>query len=389
MGKKKPNGRSKAGYGVKQLLQIPLPNPQVSEDSFAQMTTTQSQLSEVKKHLNAMIDAMHDRPSLLTRASIFWGELPTWLKIVSGIVFFGSIITIGVFAHIIAMVVVGSITAVGFIASSLLLDDHYDTTLRSIDHLKEGVFGLANVLELTINALDNIRLQLTIEIEYFTQENKRFAELNCNLHREIDVLSGHLEQLSMTNEALADTQRKLAEVTKAYENINTLFATNVAELADVKNSMGLEIEKQSKISVVLHGAVDALVKTVIVDENNRGEFQAKLDKFLSDSTTSFDQIAERICQAEKDLVVVKADLERSNRRYEKLLDRQGVQVDKLEKMTAAAIHQPQEPEKLRRDRLKNLMMFPPQSAAALHGVGPGLPQSDEAVDDSFFLGGFS
>ncbi len=384
MGKKKSNGAFNVVRGVKMLLNPPLHTPAASDVSLVQMTTTQAQLVEVKTYLNSIIDALHDHPSFLSRASTYWGGIPLWLKIVSGIILFGAIIAMGVIAHVVALAVVGGISAVGFIAGSFLLDDHYKTNIRSIDHLKEGVFGLVSALELAINVLDNIREQLSVEIDRFKQENQKFTASLGQLHLEITALSEQVLQLSTTEEALNATQNKLRQLTQDHEEINIAFAHRMTELEGVKRSMGLEIDRLSKVGVVLNGAVDSLVKTVIVDEHNRAEFQAKLDHFLKDSKAGFDQIAERICQAEQELVVVKADLERSNSRYEQLLDRQAVQVDQLEKMTTAATHRQAKPVCSLSHGLKNSIMFREMNTVTKHGVVSECSQDDELIDYRFF-----
>ena len=65
-----------------------------SQDSLVQMTANQQPLSEMKQYLNSIMDTLQNNLSFLSRASNFWGKLPIWLKIIGGIVFFGTLITI-------------------------------------------------------------------------------------------------------------------------------------------------------------------------------------------------------------------------------------------------------------------------------------------------------
>ncbi|HIF0302623.1 TPA: hypothetical protein ACXYLJ_002929 [Legionella pneumophila] len=58
---------------------------------------------------------------------------------------------------------------------------------------------------------------------------------------------------------------------------------------------------------------------------------------------SFDQVAERICEAERKLSVVTKQLEESNQRYRKLLDRQEQQIIRLEQID---VDQPEEVQEL-------------------------------------------
>ncbi|MGL5741375.1 MAG: hypothetical protein ACRCXC_01910 [Legionella sp.] len=61
-------------------------------------------------------------------------------------------------------------------------------------------------------------------------------------------------------------------------------------------------------------------------------FQDKLNTFLTEKTTSFDQVAERMTSAEQELAEVKAEFKASNNRYKRLLDLQEQQLRRLERL---------------------------------------------------------
>jgi uncharacterized membrane protein len=72
--------------------------------------------------------------------------------------------------------------------------------------------------------------------------------------------------------------------------------------------------------------VEALSKTVIADEEQRTSFQLRLNEFLNNKEKIFDQVAERICEAEHKLSVVTKQFEQNNQRYRKFIDRQEQQI---------------------------------------------------------------
>ena len=330
MGKKQP--KYPLTNGLTKLSKTnPVP-PNSSQESLAQILSTKEHLSEIQKYLYGVVNAIHDNPSFLNRASTAWGNRPTWQKIVGGTLVFGTLFTIGILAHLLVLILTGVALATEFVIGSYLLEEHHRTNKHSKEALKSGMLGLAKVLELTITALDEIREQLATEIDKFKQENSKFSSNLSKLDKEIGLLNEELKQLDTTKEALNRTKDKLAGLTHDHELLNNDMGKKVAELAGVKSAMGLEIKRLTDVSAVLKGTVETLLPSLISDEAQRAVFQTKMEAFLRDSSTSFNAVADRICQAEQDLSVCRAALEQSNKCYKQLLGRHEAQVDKLEKI---------------------------------------------------------
>ena len=235
---------------------------------------------------------------------------------------------------------------------------------------------MANLLELTINALDKIREQLAVEVDDFKQENQKFRQENAmfgenisKFHAEIEVLNLQINQLTQSNTALSATQEKLTLLTKNYEELNGTLFEKVAKFAGIKSSMSLEIENLKRVGGVLQSTVLTLSETVLADDDQRSLFRAKLEAFLSNSLASFDQVAERICKAERELAIAQIALDLSNKRYEGLIDRHTEQVDKLEKMSSLAQIKPGDTSALPIMSGTQLFMFHHQKTVREHAIG--------------------
>ncbi|HHT9953137.1 TPA: Dot/Icm T4SS effector LegC7/YlfA [Legionella pneumophila] len=331
--------------------------PEIESGSLAQIVDTQKQLSQVKESLESIVDSIAENPSLITRAASAWGELPMWQKVTGGLVLTAPTLAVGLFAHIGVLLVIGGVTGLTYTAGAIVLDDHHTCNVNIAKRLKEGLFGLADLLQITIEALDAIRKKFAEEIEKFKNENLRLTDNIDRLGNEVESLSAQVElymeiekmlrkdtnemeqtvkklQESTTKQTdlLEKNQKELSKIRKEYEKSQLQLAEKIAELHEVRLSLGLEVQKAKTVAKTLEGTVQTLTGTVIADEEQRVSFQKKLDGFLNDKQLSFDQVAERICKAEEELKKVKEELRQSNDRYGELLKRQEQQVERLEKL---------------------------------------------------------
>lgn len=334
----------------------------VNIGSLEHIADSQKQLSEVKKGLSNIIETMANNHSLVSRAAIFWGGLPLWQKIAGGVVVTGPTLAAAVIAHVGILFAISSVTAATYTGCGIVLDDHHRYTVNIADRLKTGIFSLADVLEITISQLEVIRVKFTEEIDKFKTENLKLTENVLYLTEQIESLSNQVElfvetekllrttkdELEQRNEELKKTvgehdllieknQTELDKVKHAYEVSQTQLSEKIIELGTVRVSLGLEVEKARKVATTLQGTVQALAGTVIEDAKQRDVFQERLDGFLSDEKKSFDTVADRICQAEKELALVKEELKQSNERHQELLERQELQTDRLERINDAVL----------------------------------------------------
>ena len=282
--------------------------PPEESSSLAQFAHTQKALAQVKKSLSTIVDSMAKDPSMLSRAAKTWGKWSVWEKASVGIVLTVPTLAIGLVGHLGVLLVLSGTTALVYTTGGYILDDHYQSSGLMVEKLKAGVLGITEILALTIGALDNIRVKFEEELLKLTANVNKLGEEVGTLNQSIDHI----------NEAHEDNQRQLTE--------------KIAELTGIKTGLELEIEKARLIASVLQKSVASLSGTVIEDKENRRVFQEKLDVFLANKEASFDKVADRISAAEAELTVVKGELQRSNERYQELLQQQEKQVSRLERI---------------------------------------------------------
>jgi DNA repair exonuclease SbcCD ATPase subunit len=327
------------------------------KENLDQVLLTQQELNQIKENLARMIDAMAHNPSFLSRAAAYWGELPLWQKIVAGVVLIVPTFVISLVAHILVIFALSMFTLFTYTASSLLLDNHHQLNIDRTEHLKAGINSLANALGLVILSLDKIREQLAAEVEQFQKENEKFAlnidELNAQIQEFTQQTKRIVEReqaLSQTNkdleklneslqrsvkehkELLESSKEQLNQVRLSYEKSQADLTKKITKLKQVNLEMGKEIERVQGIAVTLEGTVQTLSAALLLDEQQQLAFREKLESFLNNKEASFHQIAERICEAERQLLIVKEQYERLNEQYQQLLNRGEAQVGRLEKL---------------------------------------------------------
>lgn len=324
------------------------------ENKFKKMTITKEIFEQIRKSLEETVKSMEKNPSLFSRAADFWGELPLWQKILGGVAVTLPTLIIGIAANVGFLLAICGVTAITYTAGGLILDDHHKCSTSAVESLQKGILGLADLLELTINALNVIREQLEIEITKFAQENQRLAENINFLSNQIDAVDKQVRATSKINESLTITkdglqcvantltegvnqqtdllqraQEKLRYINEAYGSSQKELGEKILEIEKVRAELGEDLNKAKLMIEALGSAISEFSSTIGNEEKQR-VFQEKLDDFLKNKEASFLHIAERICEAEKKLILVQKELEITNASYRELLERQGKQVDRLE-----------------------------------------------------------
>ncbi|CEG59123.1 LegC2/C7 family Dot/Icm T4SS effector [Legionella fallonii] len=327
------------------------------KERFEKIVTTQNKIQKIKADLNQLIQAMNQNPSLLSRAASFWNEIPLWQKITAGVVLTVPLLMIGLMANLVALITLSIVTGIVYTASHILLENHQSQNTDNIEGLKAGISSLADLLDSVISILELLREQLAIEIDAFQKKNTRltvnieqFSEQIKSLKSQINELTDTEKALRATqieleltaktlkgsiegqSQALENTQKELEQVVKAYKENQNQLSDKIKELDDIKEKMGKEVEQARAVGLVLSGTVKTFSNIVIQDKEQRAAFQKRLEEFLNNKEKSFVEVADRICEAEHKLSVVTKQLEESNQRYRKLLDRQEQQIIRLEQM---------------------------------------------------------
>ncbi|BCA94572.1 membrane protein [Legionella antarctica] len=325
--------------------------------SLEKIVETKQQISQVKASLGTIIDTMAQNPSIFNRVATYYGEFPLWQKIAIGVGISVPTLAMGIFAEIGALLVIGGVTVVAYTATGIVLDDHHHCNVNIAERLKAGIISLADVLELTIKALDRISEKLAEEIEKFKQENLKLATHVTDLGDQIESLSSQVElyietekllrgtkenlertaenlNKSVTNqsELLRQNQEELARVSKAYNRSQKQLSEKIGELTSVRVSMGKEVDKAKKLAATLERTITALSGSVIDDKKQREAFQNKLEHFIGEKESGYEFVADRLGDAERELSFGKEEFKFANSRYNELLKRQETLVARLEEL---------------------------------------------------------
>lgn len=330
-------------------------NKDEEHGNLKKIIITKDIFEQIRKSLTETIKSMEKNPSLFSRAAEFWGELPLWQKIIGGAALTLPTLILGIVANVGFLLAICGVTAVTYAAGGIILDDHHRCSTSVIESLQQGILGLADLLELTINALDVIREQLEAEITKFVKENERLLDNINELSQQIDALDIQVRATSKITATLGETkddlvktaetlqgnvaqqsdlliqnQEKLARITAAYSTNQSELASKISEISKIKKELEDEMIRAKSIVETLHASIADLSAIAIGDEQQRSAFKEKLDVFLRDKESSFHQLADRICDAERKLATVQKELVSANDRYQELLAIQGQHIDRLE-----------------------------------------------------------
>ncbi|AGH55399.1 LegC2/C7 family Dot/Icm T4SS effector [Legionella pneumophila] len=339
----------------------------VDKERIENIVTTQNKIQKIKKDLNQLIQAMNNNPSWFSRAASMWYEIPLWQKISAGAMLTIPLLMIGLMANLAALTTLSIVTGIIYAVSHILLENHQNQNSNNTENLNAGISSVVDLMDTVISTLDLLREQLAIEIDAFQKENARLTQNVDQFCKQINTLKSEISELNDTekelratqieleltvitlkgsieqqSQVLKNTQKELEQVVMAYKDTQNQLAEKIKELYEVKVKMGNEIDQAQSLALVLRGTVETLSKTVIADEEQRTSFQLRLNDFLTNKEKSFDQVAERICEAERQLSVVTKQLGESNQRYRKLLDRQEQQIIRLEQIDLVQSEEKQE-----------------------------------------------
>ncbi|HAT1766205.1 TPA: microtubule-binding protein [Legionella pneumophila] len=336
---------------------LPEENTEILVKKLKVLETTQENFDQIKKHIAAVIDSLAKNRSFFGRVAAYWGEMQLWLKITLGIVSVVPTLTLGIAIQVASLIVVSVLTLVTYVGSALLLENHVQKEEHITDRLKEEMIGLADNLGKVIESFEPLRKQIAEQIEYFHKENDRLNLNVTQLSDHIMRLTKQAEQLQKTEQTLRKVREELEKTSETLdekvqvqtellqinqEELNRIreeiakneieLSEKISELDQVKKEMSVEIEKAETVTQVLKNTVEKLSQTAIADHNHRESFQNKLNDFLSNKEQSFNDVAQRICEAEHELCLVKEELNFSNKRYQELLERQEEVVKRLEQL---------------------------------------------------------
>lgn len=322
--------------------------------SFAKLTITEDIFKKINENLIAIIKSMEKNPSIFARIAKSWGELPLWQKILGGVTLTVPMLIIGIVANIGFLLALCGITAVIYAGSGILLDDHHNCNTSATESLTKGILGLAELLELTIMALDAIRQKLEQEVNNFTLENEKLHTNVNELHTKIAQLDVEIKAthelalaLEKTKTELEQTttnltskiteqsdlldahQQQLKLITEAYHSSQMELDKKIEELGQVKLDLEAELSIANALAQTLGATLQDVTASLIGDKEQQKEMHQRITTFLNHKEASFASVATRICAAEEQLQQRTAELERCNTQYKENLEEQARQIQQL------------------------------------------------------------
>lgn len=340
-----------------------LPSTTIEMDNLSEIIKTRDNITKVKASLNTIIDSIADNPSLVTRASNAWGEWATWQKVGTGLALTVPALLSGAAAGIGSLLILGGATGVVYTTTGIILEDHHSCNENIKQRLKEGISSIADILELTIAALDNIRLRLAEEIGKFKEENLKLAQQVSALQNQVATLGIEIDILhevesylriskdKLQNDAIelkktTDEQSKLWKenqavllaVTNDYKITQQRLDAKIEELRKVREEMSIEITKTQKVSIVLQKAVSTLSGQVLEEQTQKQQFQKKLESLITAKEEGANKLLERMATTHRELEGAKDDLRANNARNSELLAKQEGLVKRLEQIDLMLLH---------------------------------------------------
>lgn len=328
-----------------------------TSDSVNQILTAQNQIVAVKKSLGDIIDSITQNQSMVTRASQWWGGMPLWQKTMGGLIVTVPTFAVGIAADITLLLAISGFTGVTYSLSGIVLDDHYRCNEDIARRLKQGIFSLADVLQLTVEALAEIHKRLSAEIIRFKEQNlqfesqlsylretvqtltqqvDKFQELECSLA----VQQANLEQkvyelensLGGQDELLSQTQKELAKVKQDYEKNDILLSNVMADLQGVGQQMGVKLKQAEEDEAKLKDTLTHFTQIMLEDEKNSKDYQQQLENLLTEKKSEFNKLTTGFSQAKEHIVTVKEELQKGCTRKRELFELHGHEFARLEQI---------------------------------------------------------
>lgn len=316
---------------------------------------TQDVFKKIKESLVATIESMGNNKSLISQAAEFWGELPLWQKILGGTALTVPTLILGIIANIGFLLALCGVTAVVYTGGGIILSDHHQCNISITESLAKGIIGLADLLELTITALDTIRQKLAEEVAKFAAENEKLAENVGLLSTKVEELSIEIEasaklaqSLKETKDALDKTvkeletqaikqdellnthQKELEKLNGEYSDCQVKMAANVVEFDRIKNGLEGELSNAKKMADYFNDLSQEMGKMLLKGNEHQEQYIARLTEVLDNEKANYAILAERWDAADAKFQHAQDELARTNEAHKAIVETQKIYTDRLE-----------------------------------------------------------
>lgn len=342
----------------------PAPDNENIQKNMDALLTEQQSILDIKKHVDLIIESIAQNKSFLTRAAAFWGNRPLWQKIIAGVVLIVPTLIIGIVLQIAIPIVTSVLTLILYTATSYILDHHHDHENGVVEKLKSAVTDLVDMLKEILEQLDVLRQQLAKEIEYFQKENDRLTQRITELNTQINTLMSTTEKLQNTHQELRTERIRLEEIANSlnisideYKKLFSLksieieqteremqknqdeLSTVITELKQTRSSLTEELDNAKKMSHGIEQFIKQWTQTSFSNETQRADFLNNFEQSLKDVDGHYSQLAQSVLEVNKEWSVLNEQLKQRHLQNELLLEREAIQVERLEKLFAPSPQQ--------------------------------------------------
>lgn len=332
-------------------------SPAYQNDPIKDIATTRTQLYDVKKSLGGIVDSIVDNPSLFSQAANAWGDWSVWQKVGLGIAVSCPPIALGLAANMMTLLTIGSVSAAVYGTTGVVLEDHFVCSEHTKERIKLGILNIADVLDVTIQALDSICQRLEQQLKRFSDENTKLAQHVTRLEKEVSVLIDKIESLAslerslcatkdklqatidqlqgsveVQSDLLRRTQNELRRVTQEYQNAHEALVREVNTLNRTRERMDKGIDDVSQISDTLKNTIASMSETMAKEQERQDVFQERLESFLADKEVGLERVTGGFETTERQFSQVALQLESNHDLFNQVLRRQEEQLQRMERL---------------------------------------------------------
>ncbi len=194
----------------------------------------QDKTNEIIKSLSALLDSMKKNKSVISKMADGWGELSIWIKIGGGLVVFGSLLLIGIFALSTVLIVSTCICSLLYTLVSLGLDNHHATNRDEHDKLKSKIVSLGSFLSLIIDKLNITSFKLATQVELLNNSvgglNGLIEKTTSDFESEVSNLKIEVDAFRKHNEILECMVKSIASCSSKNQESNMAFSESLGRL---------------------------------------------------------------------------------------------------------------------------------------------------------------
>ncbi len=286
--------------------------------SLENVLAVQNSLAAMEENLIKVIDAMSTNRSIFSKWADWWGNMSLITKIASGALVVAPTLIAGLAASIPGLVIVSGGSAVLYSGTGLLLSDHHTHAENNKIQLKEGVIGLVSLFGQVINALEQLRHKLAVEVDRLGAENTKLSMNIELLHAKVGDLTNQVEAMAVQVEAQKASNVELRTLTE--------------ELKETEASLTEKVEQSAEMSVKLSGILNSMVTMQSKGAEQHEAFEAKIKSMITEKDQAFITIADRLGKTEGALNELHGQLNARNRDYARLNQDHKALVQRLERV---------------------------------------------------------